>query len=136
MACSRQRLDFHALPAYSARKAVTDVRLSGTFPGKPGLFFCIPISLLKVFVMSTPISVQGYKKLEQELEALKKERPAVIQAIKDAREEGFSKIAQDFENIAKIEKTHAQKFEYFAELLEKGITLVDKREGTEFIINK
>lgn len=39
---------------------------------------------------------------------------------KDAREEGFSKIAQDFENIAKIEKTHAQKFEYFAELLEKG----------------
>jgi transcription elongation factor GreA len=38
--------------------------------------------------MSTPISVQGYKKLERELEALKKERPAVIQAIKDAREEG------------------------------------------------
>ena len=38
--------------------------------------------------MSTPISVQGYKKLEKELEALKKERPAVIQAIKDAREEG------------------------------------------------
>ncbi len=38
--------------------------------------------------MSTPISVQGYKKLEKELEALKKERPAVIQAIKEAREEG------------------------------------------------
>ena len=38
--------------------------------------------------MSTPISVQGYKKLERELEALKKERPAVIQAIKEAREEG------------------------------------------------
>ena len=38
----------------------------------------------------------------------------------DAREEGFAVIAQDFENIAKIEKTHAKKFEYFASLLEQG----------------
>lgn len=38
--------------------------------------------------MSTPISIQGYKKLELELDKLKKERPAVIQAIKEAREEG------------------------------------------------
>ncbi len=38
--------------------------------------------------MSIPISIQGYKKLEQELENLKKERPVVIQAIKEAREEG------------------------------------------------
>ena len=38
--------------------------------------------------MSTPISQQGYRKLEQELERLKKERPAVIQAIKEARDEG------------------------------------------------
>ncbi len=38
--------------------------------------------------MSTPISVQGYQKLEQELDQLKKERPIVIQAIKEAREEG------------------------------------------------
>lgn len=38
--------------------------------------------------MSTPISIQGYKKLEAELEALKKERPEVILAIKEAREEG------------------------------------------------
>ena len=35
-----------------------------------------------------PISVQGYKRLEKELDELKKERPAVIQAIKEAREEG------------------------------------------------
>jgi len=35
-----------------------------------------------------PISVEGYKRLEKELEDLKKERPAVIQAIKEAREEG------------------------------------------------
>lgn len=35
-----------------------------------------------------PISVQGYKKLEEELAQLKKERPLIIQAIKEAREEG------------------------------------------------
>ncbi|WP_029897782.1 transcription elongation factor GreA [Desulfohalovibrio reitneri] len=35
-----------------------------------------------------PISRQGFKKLEEELEQLKKERPEVIQAIKEAREEG------------------------------------------------
>ncbi|MCF8039778.1 MAG: transcription elongation factor GreA [Desulfohalobiaceae bacterium] len=34
------------------------------------------------------ISVQGFEKIKKELEALKKERPAVIQAIKEAREEG------------------------------------------------
>lgn len=37
---------------------------------------------------SIPISLQGYKKLEEELDRLKKERPAIIQAIKEAREEG------------------------------------------------
>lgn len=35
-----------------------------------------------------PISIQGYKKLEDELAQLKKERPQIIQAIKEAREEG------------------------------------------------
>lgn len=35
-----------------------------------------------------PISVQGYKKLEAELAQLKSERPQIIQAIKEAREEG------------------------------------------------
>jgi transcription elongation factor GreA len=42
----------------------------------------------KDFTMSIPISVQGYQKLERELDRLKKERPQVIQAIKDARDEG------------------------------------------------
>lgn len=35
-----------------------------------------------------PISVQGYRKLEEELARLKEERPVIIQAIKEAREEG------------------------------------------------
>jgi transcription elongation factor GreA len=37
---------------------------------------------------SIPISKEGFKKLEKELEELKRERPAVIEAIKAAREEG------------------------------------------------
>ncbi len=37
---------------------------------------------------SIPITPKGFKKLMDELEQLKKERPAVIQAIKEAREEG------------------------------------------------
>lgn len=35
-----------------------------------------------------PISVEGYKQVEKEIERLKKERPEVIQAIAEAREEG------------------------------------------------
>lgn len=39
--------------------------------------------------MSTiPISIEGHRRLKDELDKLKKERPAVIQAIKEAREEG------------------------------------------------
>ncbi len=38
--------------------------------------------------MSIPISQQGFAQLEVELERLKSERPAIIQAIKEAREEG------------------------------------------------
>lgn len=38
--------------------------------------------------MSIPISKEGFQNLERELERLKKERPLVIQAIKEAREEG------------------------------------------------
>ncbi len=38
--------------------------------------------------MNIPISRQGYAQLEEELERLKADRPAIIQAIKEAREEG------------------------------------------------
>ncbi len=37
---------------------------------------------------SIPISVDGFRQLEKELDRLKKERPEVIEAIKAAREEG------------------------------------------------
>ncbi len=38
--------------------------------------------------MNIPISKQGFAQLETELEHLKSERPNIIQAIKEAREEG------------------------------------------------
>ncbi len=37
---------------------------------------------------SIPISVEGFEKVKKELDELKKARPEVIQAIKEAREEG------------------------------------------------
>jgi len=37
---------------------------------------------------SIPISEQGFQRVKQELERLKNERPGIIQAIKEAREEG------------------------------------------------
>ncbi len=37
---------------------------------------------------SIPISTEGFELVKRELERLKKERPGVIQAIKEAREEG------------------------------------------------
>ena len=39
-------------------------------------------------MQSIPISTEGYSRVMQELERLKSERPAIIQAIKEAREEG------------------------------------------------
>lgn len=37
---------------------------------------------------SIPISVEGFQRLEKELQSMKNERPEIIQAIADAREEG------------------------------------------------
>lgn len=37
---------------------------------------------------SIPISTEGYERIKLELERLKAERPSIIQAIKEAREEG------------------------------------------------
>lgn len=39
---------------------------------------------------------------------------------KTARDEGFAKIAQDFENIAKIEHWHAERFNTFVQLNKNG----------------
>ena len=49
-----------------------------------------------------------------------------------AREEGFSQIAQDFENIAAIETVHAQRFRRFAQLQSSG-ELFSSQESTKWV---
>ena len=59
-----------------------------------------------------------------------KEHEAVYpEFAKVAREEGFSDIAQDFENIASIECKHGERYKRFADLLEQGkLFSSDKQE--------
>ena len=78
-------------------------------------------------VTSIPIAKQGYKKLEDELARLKSERPAIIQAIKEAREEGFEKIALLFDMVGKIEKEHEERYRKLLANIENG--LVFSRDG-------
>ena len=47
--------------------------------------------------MSIPISREGFLRLDKELARLKKERPEIIEAIKDAREEGDLKENAGYE---------------------------------------
>lgn len=49
-----------------------------------------------------------------------------------AREEGFAQIAQDFENIAGIEKTHGERFERFAQLAREN-KLYSSDDSTSWI---
>lgn len=52
-----------------------------------------------------------------------------------AREEGFDKIAASFALIADIEKTHAERFEKFASLLEEGKLFVSDVECKWICLN-
>ncbi len=52
-----------------------------------------------------------------------------------AKEEGFNKVAYIFESIAKIEKVHAERFERFADELEKG-SLFSKKDEIVWICTK
>lgn len=52
-----------------------------------------------------------------------------------ARQEGFSKIAQDFTNIAKIEKYHAERFECFAKLMEQDKLFASDETETWYCMN-
>lgn len=52
-----------------------------------------------------------------------------------ARREGFDKIGLTFENIAEIEKTHAERFAKFAEMLEEGRLFVSDVDCTWMCLN-
>jgi transcription elongation factor GreA len=71
-----------------------------------------------------PISVQGFKRLEKELDELKKERPGVIAAIAEAREEG------DLRENAGYEAARERQG-----MLEARIRYVESRLATSRIID-
>lgn len=52
-----------------------------------------------------------------------------------AKEEGFAKVAYIFENIAKVERVHAERFERFADELENGSLFMKKDEIVWICIN-
>lgn len=52
-----------------------------------------------------------------------------------AREEGFNQIAASFENIAKVEKVHGDRFGNFARLLEDGKLFVSDSECKWMCLN-
>ena len=52
-----------------------------------------------------------------------------------AREEGFADIARDFENIAKIENVHAQRFSAFAQLMREGRLYSSDRQEVWVCLN-
>ena len=70
------------------------------------------------------ISSGGYKKVKQELENLKKERPEIIQSIKDAREEG------DLSENAGYDAARERQG-----LLEARITHIESRMGVFEVID-
>lgn len=52
-----------------------------------------------------------------------------------ARDEGFSEIAQDFENIAKIESYHGERFKCFADLMEQDKLFTSEQTETWYCLN-
>lgn len=52
-----------------------------------------------------------------------------------AREEGFTKIAQDFANIAKIEKAHGDRFEAFGKLMNENKLFRSDNQETWVCLN-
>lgn len=52
-----------------------------------------------------------------------------------ARQEGFSKIAQDFSNIAKIEKYHGDRFHSFGTLMQQNKLFSSDETETWFCLN-
>ena len=52
-----------------------------------------------------------------------------------ARDEGFTRVAQDFTNIAKIEKYHGDRFHSFGQLMEQNKLFSSDKTETWFCLN-
>ncbi len=69
-------------------------------------------------------------------DAYKNESEGEATEVEDAEFVEYIKAKIEERRVAKAERNFALADAIRAELLERGVTLVDKREGTEFIINK
>ena len=72
-------------------------------------------------------SLSGLLRAAQHNEAQEHD-PVYRSFAQTAREEGFSAIADSFSEIAQIEKTHGERFEMFADLLEQDKLFVSESE--------
>ena len=84
--------------------------------------------------MAIPISAQGYKKLTEELAQLKEDRPRVIQAIKEAREQGDLRENAGYDAAREKQGMSEARIKYLeARLQQSNIIDLDKLTGDKVV---
>ncbi|MDO5536875.1 MAG: transcription elongation factor GreA [Desulfovibrionaceae bacterium] len=84
--------------------------------------------------MAIPISAQGYQKLVKELAQLKEDRPAIIQAIKEAREQGDLRENAGYDAAREKQGMSEARITYLeARLAQSNIIDLDKLSGDRVV---
>lgn len=84
--------------------------------------------------MAIPISAQGYKKLSEELARLKEDRPAIIQAIKEAREQGDLRENAGYDAAREKQGMTEARITYLeGRLAQANIIDLDKLSGSKVV---
>lgn len=83
---------------------------------------------------SIPISTQGFERIRQELERLKSERPGIIQAIKEAREEGDLSENAGYDAARERQGMLEAKISYIESRMPKFNVVDPERLGSDKII--
>ncbi|HIV99987.1 MAG TPA: transcription elongation factor GreA [Candidatus Desulfovibrio intestinipullorum] len=84
--------------------------------------------------MAIPISAQGYRKLEKELAQLKEDRPAIIQAIKEAREQGDLRENAGYDAARERQGMNEARINYLENrLAQSTIVDLDKLSGSKVV---
>ena len=84
--------------------------------------------------MAIPISAQGYTRLEKELAQLKEDRPAIIQAIKEAREQGDLRENAGYDAARERQGMNEARINYLENrLAQSTIVDLDKLRGSKVV---
>ena len=84
--------------------------------------------------MAIPISAQGYQRLEKELAQLKEDRPAIIQAIKEAREQGDLRENAGYDAARERQGMNEARINYLENRLAQAtIVDLDKLSGSKVV---